>query len=113
MNCSSKELPSYPRYGDITPKTIPGRIFGVIWTLVSLVLNGILIGSLTSSVTTLTLPPAVKLYGTTVITFSARSIVLIVVSTCRSAGGGSRRCRLSWAPNLRVAQEEIIVGTMF
>ena len=35
----------------------------------SLVLNGILIGSLTSSVTSMTLPPPVKLYGTKVALF--------------------------------------------
>jgi len=51
-------------YGDITPRTIRGRVVAIAWTLAGLVLSGILLGSLTSSVTSLTLPPEVKLYGT-------------------------------------------------
>eukprot|EP00795_Rhopilema_esculentum_P012024 gene12024-2609_t len=51
-------------YGDITPRTIKGRIVAIIWTLAGLVLSGILLGALTSSVTSLTLPPEVQLYGT-------------------------------------------------
>eukprot|EP00795_Rhopilema_esculentum_P001278 gene1278-15663_t len=51
-------------YGDLTPRTFAGRVFGIIWILISLILNGILIGSLTSSVTTMTLPSPLMLYGT-------------------------------------------------
>ena len=54
------------RYGDITPRSIPGRIVAMIWTLIGLVLVGILTGALTSTVTTLTIPPTAKLYDTNV-----------------------------------------------
>ena len=54
------------RYGDVTPRSVPGRIIAMIWTLIGLVLVGILTGALTSTVTTLTIPPAAKLYDTNV-----------------------------------------------
>ena len=54
------------RYGDIAPRSIPGRIVAMIWTLIGLVLVGILTGALTSTVTTLTIPPTAKLYDTNV-----------------------------------------------
>ena len=54
------------RYGDITPRSVPGKIIAMIWTLVGLVLTGILTGALTSTVTTLTIPVATSLYGSKV-----------------------------------------------
>ena len=41
----------------------------IIWTLTGLVLTGIITGAITSSLTTLTVPPDVKLYGTKVSDF--------------------------------------------
>ena len=58
--------PIYYRYGDISPRSVPGRIVAMIWTLIGLVLVGILTGALTSTITTLTIPPAPKLYDTNV-----------------------------------------------
>ena len=46
----------------------------MIWTLVGLVLVGILTGALTSTVTTLAVPPSPKLYDTNV---SAKIVNLI------------------------------------
>ena len=41
----------------------------ILWTLTGLVLTGIITGAITSSLTTLTVPPDVKLYGTKVSDF--------------------------------------------
>lgn len=54
------------RYGDITPRSVPGRIIATVWTLIGLILVGILTGALTSTVTTLTIKQAAKLYDTKV-----------------------------------------------
>ena len=56
----------YFRYGDISPRSFPGRIVAMIWTLIGLVLVGILTGALTSTITTLTIPPTPNLYDTNV-----------------------------------------------
>ena len=50
------------RYGDITPKTILGRLFTVIWTLVGVVLTALIVGQITNSLTTRTVqtPESVK-----------------------------------------------------
>ena len=40
------------RYGDITPKTILGRLFTVIWTLVGIVLTALIVGQIANSLTT-------------------------------------------------------------
>ena len=54
------------RYGDIAPRSVPGRIIAIVWTIVGLVVWGITSGALTSSITTKTLPTNFKLYGTKV-----------------------------------------------
>lgn len=57
------------RYGDKTARTVPGRIFAVIWVLMGLVIGGLLIGSIASAFTSSTSSPEdqVKmLYGANV-----------------------------------------------
>lgn len=54
------------RYGDRAPKSIAGRIFGIIWTLTGLVIISILIGAIASSLTTVTVEKEIMLYGTEV-----------------------------------------------
>ena len=54
------------RYGDRAPKSIIGRIFGIMWTLTGLVIVSILIGAITSSLTSVTVERDVMLYGTEV-----------------------------------------------
>eukprot|EP00795_Rhopilema_esculentum_P007218 gene7217-12900_t len=51
-------------YGDITPNTIVSRLFAVIWILIGLVSAAILIGGLTTALTTASVLPDVTLYGT-------------------------------------------------
>jgi len=50
-------------YGDRAPKSIPARIFGIIWTLTGLVIIGILIGAIASSLTDVTVQKDIILYG--------------------------------------------------
>lgn len=38
-------------YGDRSPRSIPGRVFAIIWTLVGLVITGIMVGDLAASLT--------------------------------------------------------------
>ena len=54
------------RYGDRAPKSIMGRIFGIMWTLTGLVIISILIGAIASSLTSVTVERDVILYGTEV-----------------------------------------------
>ena len=54
------------RYGDRAPKSIIGCIFGIMWTLTGLVIVSILIGAITSSLTSVTVERDVMLYGTEV-----------------------------------------------
>ena len=54
------------RYGDRAPKSIIWRIFGIMWTLTGLVIVSILIGAMTSSLTSVTVERDVMLYGTEV-----------------------------------------------
>ncbi|CAH3164520.1 unnamed protein product, partial [Porites evermanni] len=51
-------------YGDRAPKSIIGRIFGIMWTLTGLVIISILIGAIASSLTSVTVERDVILYGT-------------------------------------------------
>lgn len=53
-------------YGDRAPKSIPGRIFCIIWTLTGLVLISVLVGTIASSLTTAVVEKEVMLYGTEV-----------------------------------------------
>lgn len=53
-------------YGDRAPKSIPARIFGIIWTLTGLVIISILVGAIASSLTTVTVEQDIMLYGTEV-----------------------------------------------
>ena len=59
-------LISVDRYGDRAPKSIIGRIFGIMWTLTGLVIVSILIGAIASSLTSVTVERDVILYGTEV-----------------------------------------------
>ena len=59
------------RYGDKTARTLPGRIFAVVWVLMGLVIGSLLIGSIATAFTSTSSPPkdSVKmLYGANVST---------------------------------------------
>ena len=51
------------RYGDRCPRSIPARVFGIIWTLIGLVIISILIGAIASSLTYVNVDKPVTLYG--------------------------------------------------
>ena len=85
----------FARYGDRAPKTIPARIFGIIWTLTGLVIISILIGAIASSLTTVTVEKEIMLYGTEV----------SYCESCPSRSGGRKllvsphstsRCMTCW-----------------
>ena len=59
MNCVA-------RYGDISPSTVISRLFAVVWILVGLVSSAILIGGITTALTTASVLNDAKLYGTQV-----------------------------------------------
>ena len=67
---AKREVPYFllfvDRYGDRAPKSIIGRIFGIMWTLTGLVIISILIGAIASSLTSVTVERDVILYGTEV-----------------------------------------------
>ncbi|KAL9960831.1 hypothetical protein ACROYT_G034336 [Oculina patagonica] len=50
-------------YGDRSPRSIPARIFGIMWTLTGLVIISILIGAIASSLTSVTVEQSIMLYG--------------------------------------------------
>ena len=54
------------RYGDRVPKSIPARIFSIIFILTGLIVISILIGTMATSLTAVTLEKDVILYGTKV-----------------------------------------------
>ena len=66
LNVISMFIPFFNSYGDRAPKSVAGRIFGIIWTLIGLVIIGILIGAIASSLTSVTVHKDVILYGTKV-----------------------------------------------
>ncbi len=47
----------FHRYGDIAPKTILGRIFAVIWTLVGIVVTALIVGSLANALASTSVTP--------------------------------------------------------
>ena len=51
------------RYGDHCPRSIPARVFGIIWTLIGLVIISILIGAIASSLTYVNVNKPAILYG--------------------------------------------------
>ena len=55
------------RYGDRTPRSALGRVYSVAATLIGLVTIAVLLGLLTSSLTTDIVFSDVKLYGTKVV----------------------------------------------
>lgn len=57
-------IPLFNSYGDRAPKSVAGRIFGIIWTLIGLVIIGILVGAIASSLTSVTVQKDITLYGT-------------------------------------------------
>ena len=59
-------IPLFNSYGDRAPKSVAGRIFGIIWTLTGLVIIGILVGAIASSLTSVTVQKDITLYGTKV-----------------------------------------------
>ena len=63
------------RYGDRAPKSIPGRIFGIMWTLTGLVIISILIGAIASSLTTVNVEKEIMLYGREVSHIPSRGVV--------------------------------------
>ena len=65
---SSRLCFTFYRYGDKAPKSKMGRIFSVMATLVGLVSIAVLLGNLTTSLTTDIVFSDIKLYGSKVIT---------------------------------------------
>jgi len=51
-------------YGDRSPRGVLGRIFGIIWILIGLVITSVFTGVVTTSLTAITLDNDVALYGT-------------------------------------------------
>ena len=74
INClaqfSSRLCFIFYRYGDKAPKSKMGRIFSVMATLVGLVSIAVLLGNLTTSLTTDIVFSDIKLYGSKVITIN-------------------------------------------
>jgi hypothetical protein len=60
------------RYGDTTAKSVPGRIFAVVWILTGLCLYSILIGDLSSSLSATVSVSKTILYGAKVPAGTAR-----------------------------------------
>lgn len=60
------------RYGDRSPRSVPARIFGIMWTLTGLVIISILIGAIASSLTSVTVEQSIMLYGAKVGTHEGR-----------------------------------------
>ena len=56
------------RYGDIAPKGVPGRIFGIIWILGGLIIIAMFTGGISTSLTASVMTGNLKLYGTKVST---------------------------------------------
>ena len=54
------------RYGDRSPRSIPARIFGIIWTLIGLVMISVLVGALATTLTSVTVEQPIILYGSKV-----------------------------------------------
>ena len=65
------------RYGDITPKTILGRLFTIVWISVGLVILAMYMGVVTTSLTTTRLEGTQHFYGITV-------CVLVTLLLCKS-----------------------------
>ena len=64
------------RYGDRSPRSIPARILGIIWTLIGLVIISVLVGALATALTSVTVEQPIILYGSKVIKLSlAHSLV--------------------------------------
>ena len=64
------------RYGDRSPRSIPARILGIIWTLIGLVIISVLVGALATTLTSVTVEQPIILYGSKVIKLSlAHSLV--------------------------------------
>ena len=58
------------RYGDRSPRSIPARILGIIWTLIGLVIISVLVGALATTLTSVTVEQPIILYGSKVIKLS-------------------------------------------
>lgn len=54
------------RYGDRSPRSIAARIFSIAWTLTGLVIIGVLVGAIASSLTSVNVQKDITLYGTKV-----------------------------------------------
>jgi len=51
-------------YGDVTPRSTCARVFTLVWVMIGLVLNGIVIGFITTAVTSIDTPTDISLYNT-------------------------------------------------
>lgn len=63
------------RYGDRSPRSIPARIFGIIWTLIGLVIISVLVGALSTTLTSVTVEHPIILYGSKVTMSLAHSLL--------------------------------------
>lgn len=58
----------YFRYGDLAPKTIPGKLLGLIWMLAGLIIITMFISIITAALTNVSLLGRTNLRGVTVST---------------------------------------------
>lgn len=74
------------RYGDLIPRSILGRIIAMIWFLVGLILNGIVNGSIVSSLAIIGQPNEIKLYNTKVrkLHFLRNNLELLLINFSNS-----------------------------
>ena len=53
-------------YGDLTPRSVPAKLLSIVWFLIGLILNGIVVGFITTALVTINEPKKVTLYNTKV-----------------------------------------------
>ena len=53
-------------YGDITPRSVAGKLIAFFWMLIGPVLNSLIVGSLTTAITAVISSKSTMLYGMTV-----------------------------------------------
>ena len=61
-----KDKLCFLRYGDKTPQTFGAQCVAIVWMLMGPIINGIVIGAITTSMTTIQLEVDPSLYGTKV-----------------------------------------------
>lgn len=76
-NCTYLTIFVISRYGDVTPKTILGRLFTILWISAGLVILAMYMGVVTTSLTATRLEGTQHFYGITVRGWSEKYIDLL------------------------------------